>query len=87
MLGLQVALRKHNYGECYDGVLVPLINLCSIQRALKKANESIESAEIGIEICKEVLARKDLSEVKKAQTSKMLGDFFELLYHQYAFLQ
>jgi hypothetical protein len=50
-----IAIRKHIYGEYYDGSLATMLSLCSLLGALGKSKEAIEKCKEAFKICEHLL--------------------------------
>ena len=82
-LGKIVELRLNEFGDDYDGVLIPLLRIASYQRVLQVNDMVIETSRKGIEHAKMCLDSEECkqNEEKKNSVLKLLFEFHELLYH------
>jgi len=81
IIGKLICLRQTLYGDHYDGLLSPKLNLVAIQMQLKKTELAIENCESGIETAKAVLSREYIQRnvSSRIATTKILGDFYYTL--------
>ena len=76
-----------NYGEDYEGLIVPMLRIPSYQKINKKDDLHLESLERGKDTCDLVLKKQEIKGERRNAILRFKAEFLESLYHMYSFKQ